>query len=122
MPDDILTLSHATERDVDLLLVEEFKCSPDFVRWFSGEIAAIVGASIPVVRSHVTHSRRRTHNRREIDICLQIGGDEASPTYLLVENKLDTMEQFAQAESYREEAAQLVSSGSAKAAYTALLA
>lgn len=118
---DILTFTHATERDVDLLLVEEFKCSPDFVRWFSGQVAAAVGASIPAASSRVTHSRRRTYNRREIDICLEIGGG-ASAIYILVENKLDTTEQFEQAESYREEAAQLISSGAAKAAYTALVA
>jgi len=122
MPDDILTLTHATERDIDLLLVEEFKCSPDFVRWFSHQVAAAVGASIHVGPSQVTHSRRRTHNRREIDICLEIGGGKAPATYVLVENKLDTTEQFEQAESYREEARQLVSNGTVNAAYTALIA
>lgn len=58
--DEILTLTHAAERDIDLLLVEEFKSSPDFVRWFSGQVVAAIGGSIPVGLSQVMHSRRRT--------------------------------------------------------------
>ncbi|HEY1615664.1 MAG TPA: hypothetical protein VGF97_18460 [Rhizomicrobium sp.] len=66
--DQILTLTHATERDVDLVLGEELKCSTDFVRWFANKIASMVSASIDFTASDVTHSKLRTHNRREIDI------------------------------------------------------
>lgn len=122
MQDEVLTLTHATERDIDLLLVEEFKCSPAFVKWFHDCVVAGSAESSDIERSRVTHSRRRTHNRREIDICVEIERAGGLPTHILVENKLDTSEQFEQAESYREEAGQLVASGRSCAAYTALVA
>jgi hypothetical protein len=117
--DNIPTLTHATERDVDLLLVEELKCSADFVRWFVHRVVTISGTPINVAASNVTHSKRRTYNRREIDICLDIKSSTGHPTYFLIENKLDTGEQFEQAESYRAEAKLFVERG--EAAYTVLV-
>jgi hypothetical protein len=119
--DNILTLTHATERDIDLLLVEELKCSTHFVSWLADKIAAITGIPIGMGSSDVTHSKRRTYNRREIDICLALKPANCLPTYFLIENKLDTSEQFQQAESYRAEADLLVQSGEARAAYTVLV-
>jgi hypothetical protein len=119
--ENISTLTHATERDVDLLLVEELKCSGDFVHWFVDKLSAIVGSPIKITTSEVTHSKRRTYNRREIDICLALKARSGSPTYLLIENKLDTSEQFEQAESYRAEAELFVKSGEARGAYTVLV-
>ena len=119
--DNIHTLTHATERDVDLLLVEELKCSADFVRWFADKVVAVTAAPISVAASEVTHSKRRTYNRREIDICVALRGFTGQTTILLIENKLDTSEQFEQAESYRAEAALLVESGNARAAFTVLV-
>jgi hypothetical protein len=119
--DDILTLTHATERDVDLLLVEELKCSADFVRWIVNRIAGVIGTSINFTSSDVMHSKRRTHNRREIDICLQLKVPAGLTAVLLIENKLDTSEQFEQAESYRDEAKLFVQRGEARAAYSVIV-
>ena len=119
--DHILTLTHATERDVDLLLVEELKCSTDFMRWFAKKVGAFTETPISVATSEVTHSRRRTYNRREIDICLALKPSTGLPTIVLIENKLDTTEQFEQAESYRAEAKLFVQNGEARAAYTVLV-
>src|SRR4051812_23274121 len=44
--DLMLTLTHATERDVDLLLVEEMRCSSSFVRWLVGLLSASTGIPI----------------------------------------------------------------------------
>lgn len=96
----IPTLTHATERDIDLLLVEEFATSPDFVRWFLGAVGLDAGTS---PRAAVFHSTRRMHNRREIDISVEIATGTAKHL-LLVENKLDADEQPDQAQSYRAEA------------------
>ncbi len=117
----IATLTHATERDVDLLLVEELKCSTEFVRWFCGKLEAHLGELIRIDDSEVTHSRRRTYNRREIDICLEIKARSGLPVFVLIENKLDTSEQFEQAESYRAEANFLIENGDAHRAFTALV-
>lgn len=119
--DTMLTLTHATERDVDLLLIEELKCSSAFINWFVRRVSADVGKSLQWKRSSVTHSKRRLHNRREIDITLQLES-EATQTIFLIENKLDTPPQPRQAESYLEEAEALVASGEAHAAQTVLVA
>lgn len=97
--DFIPTLTHATERDVDLLLVEELYASRDFVLW----MASKVGISKPIRQWDVKHSKRRTRSRREIDIFVEILHADQSRTALLIENKIDATEQPDQAESYREE-------------------
>lgn len=101
MMDDtyIPTLTHATERDIDLLLVEELYSSQDFVQW----MAAHVGITKPIAVWEVKHSKRRTRSRREIDIFVEIGHRDRTRSAILIENKIDETEQPEQAESYREE-------------------
>lgn len=98
--DFIPTFTHATERDIDVLLVEELKASEDFLNW----VLHKVGWEKPIVSYNVLHSKRRTRNRREIDIYIELFmADIEQPTVVLIENKLDANEQPDQAESYREE-------------------
>lgn len=121
----IPTLTHATERDIDLLLVEEFACSPTFASWFFSHTGgqAIHSNSLKskprlftrehntphqILNTEVLHSVRRMHNRREIDLSVVLTFAEGK-VLLLLENKLDTDEQPYQAESYREEAQTLAS-------------
>lgn len=101
----IPTLTHATERDIDLLLVEEIYSSAAFVQWLASKVG--MGA---VSTSTVLHSKRRTRNRREIDIFVDLTFNEGARGALLIENKLDATEQPDQAESYREELAALAKS------------
>jgi hypothetical protein len=73
-------------------------------------------------RSHrVVHSVRRIHNRREIDICVEIETGDTAPAMLLIENKLDTSEQIDQSKSYRDEAGFLISTGRASTVWTMLV-
>ncbi|MCK8458660.1 PD-(D/E)XK nuclease family protein [Sphingomonas faeni] len=95
----IPTLTHAAERDIDLLLVEELYASPLFVSWMCGK----AGLPTVVEASTVLHSKRRTRNRREIDIFVDMTLPKRTKAALLIENKLDATEQPDQAESYREE-------------------
>ena len=95
----IPTLTHATERDIDLLLVEELFSSRDFVMW----MAMRAGISKPILQWDVKHSKRRTRSRREIDIFIDIIHNDKTRTALLIENKIDAQEQPDQAESYRKE-------------------
>jgi len=97
----IPTLSHATERDIDLLLVEELYASLNFTDWMCRQ----VGLMKPIASWDVKHSKRRTRSRREIDIFLEIDHSDGTRSAILIENKLDAMEQPDQAESYREELA-----------------
>lgn len=110
MNEEILTLSHATERDIDLLLVEEFRCSHSFRDRFIAELSLIINAKLTHQNGKVSHSRRRMHSRREIDLLLEIEG-QTGRYAILIENKLDASEQQLQAESYRSEAAALVTEG-----------
>lgn len=95
----IPTLTHATERDIDLLLVEELYASPSFTSW----MASRAGLSCAIAGSTVLHSKRRTRSRREIDIFVDLRHPDGTRSALLIENKLDASEQPDQAESYREE-------------------
>ncbi|MBB3982840.1 hypothetical protein GGR44_002520 [Sphingobium fontiphilum] len=97
----IPTLTHATERDIDLLIVEELYASDHFVGW----IAQRAGIQGKISSSVVLHSKRRTRNRREIDIFCELKINDGSEAAILIENKLDALEQRDQAESYREELA-----------------
>jgi PD-(D/E)XK nuclease superfamily len=99
----IPTLTHATERDIDLILVEELFSSTSFVEW----AALKTGLSQDIKNSTVLHSKRRTRNRREIDIFIEITHGNGKRSALLIENKLDADEQPDQAESYREELARI---------------
>lgn len=123
MSDNLLTLSHATERDVDILLVEEFKCSPAFTSWAIKLAADKAGIDVAFSKVRVAHSRRRMLNRREIDIELVLmnGPENRMAGVVYVENKLDTVEQFEQAESYRAEALHVVSEGVFPVALTVLV-
>jgi hypothetical protein len=100
MTDEFIpTLSHATERDIDLLLVEELHASKGFLIWMAGH----VGFGGAIRSWDVKHSKRRTRSRREIDIFLEITHADRTRSALLIENKLDASEQPDQAESYRDE-------------------
>ncbi|WP_136686025.1 PD-(D/E)XK nuclease family protein [Falsirhodobacter xinxiangensis] len=100
---DLLVLTHATERDIDLLLVEEFLSSLPFAR-FVLDRAGLGHLRMDTVGA--MHSTRRLFNRREIDMSVTVGTDRGS-VLLLIENKLDTSEQKGQAQSYRAEAEEL---------------
>jgi len=95
----IPTLTHATERDVDLLLVEELYSNWDFVVW----VSTLAGFGPAVASWDVKHSKRRTRSRREIDIFVELSMTDGRRAAVLIENKLDASEQPDQAESYREE-------------------
>lgn len=83
------------------MLVEELESSSYLIHWF----LEYIGCKEKIKSSKVLHSKRRTLNRREIDIHLEIYTfSNDKPIVLLIENKLDANEQPDQAESYNEEA------------------
>lgn len=120
MTENIPTLTHAIERDVDLLLVEELKVSEQFVTWIVNELSSATNVNIPFDTWDVKHSRRRIYHRREIDIYVELHYQNQC-THVLIENKLDTMEQPNQAESYLEECSTLVQEGHSNMAFCMLV-
>lgn len=119
--DDVLTLTHATERDIDLLLVEEIECGVAFLTYLVGEVFNRELEALGYASHRVLHSSRRMHNRREIDITVEVTLRGDAPIILLIENKLDAAEQVDQASSYEEECRQLEATGSASIAKTILI-
>lgn len=101
------TFRYASERDVDVLVVEELFASREFV-----ELFLVAGAPRFLERGiqnwDVKHSTGRQFSRREIDIRLYVTLNDDMKVCLLIENKLDTSEQPEQAESYLAECEELV--------------
>jgi hypothetical protein len=105
------TFRYASERDVDVLIVEELIASRSLVEAILS-IAFREIESSKISHWDVKHSTSRLKSRREIDIRLiafTVGGQRAC---VLIENKLDESEQPEQAESYQAEFAELAANHS----------
>lgn len=90
-----LRLAGACERDIDLLLLEEFLSSTEFVTWFSQQIGIDDGEIVRVVDAH----RSVTHTTGESDLEVNmetLGG----PVTWLIENKIGAGLQPDQAARY----------------------
>lgn len=85
------------ERDIDLLLLEEFVASPDFLRWFLGELGLEGSAQLRAAARSVPTSTGET------DLELTVVQKERV-TKLLIENKVDAILQPRQPERYAERA------------------
>jgi hypothetical protein len=85
-------LATVTERDIDLLLMEEFHVSEDFVAWFCGEVG-LTGVS----PAGAWHSLSDTDG--ESDRLLRVLKD-GRRIRVLIENKVSAPEQDRQAECY----------------------
>jgi hypothetical protein len=105
------TFRYASERDVDVLIVEELITSRSLVEsLLSTAFKDIEPSSIS--NWDVKHSTSRLMSRREIDIRLIASTVEGQRVCVLVENKLDETEQPEQAESYQAEAAEFAANQS----------
>ena len=97
---------YASERDVDVLIVEELIASRSLVE----DILSVAFKQInrsKISKWDVKHSTSRLMSRREIDIRLIASTTEGERVCLLIENKLDESEQPGQAESYQAESVEL---------------
>lgn len=85
------------ERDIDLLLLEEFVASLAFLQWFSGRVAVAptkVEKLLEVQRSVI-----RSNGESDIEVLLQ--NSNCDTACLLIENKINALFQPQQAERYR---------------------
>jgi hypothetical protein len=111
-----LIITGIAERDIDLLILEEFFVSPDFVRWFVGE------ADLPNEACRVvTLARSVSSSTGESDIELTLKSSEGF-YMLLIENKIAAILQPRQAERYRERADCYVREGRCTQCRTVLVA
>lgn len=86
-------LASVMERDIDLLLLEEFSVSQDFANWFFSEIKQEAFESLEAFHSV-------TDTSGETDLLLRVNRGETK-TAILIENKIAAPEQEKQAERYR---------------------
>lgn len=94
---ELLQIAGVSERDVDLLLLEEFIASAEFARWFLMRIGDKAHANYNVVGAR----RSVTESVGESDILVVLTGG-TDTKYLLIENKIAAGFQPRQAERYQE--------------------
>lgn len=113
-----IAIAGVSERDIDLLLLEEFATSDDFTKWFVGQIQ--------VVQHGIAHiekvQRSVTQSTGESDLEVTCADSEGQLRRLLIENKISASFQPQQAERYRERGATYVERGECVAFYTVLVA
>jgi hypothetical protein len=103
-----------SERDVDLLLVEELSASSGFRVWFSERIGLTQSDLTAVARSVVSST-----GESDIELSFQ---SAAGTTKVLVENKIDALLQPRQSERYTERGQTYVESGRFDRFMTVLIA
>lgn len=96
-PEDVqLSIASVAERDIDLLLLEEFAASPAFARWFADR------AGLPAGALEVASAFRSvTESIGESDLEIRFRASNGTCS-LLVENKIGASFQPRQAERYQE--------------------
>ena len=105
-----------SERDIDLLLLEEFVSSKDFGSWFSAQAGQADTALV------VRASRSVTHSTGESDLEVDLIATEGAIHRLLIENKIASGFQPRQAERYRERGHSLTQNGECAGFTTVLVA
>lgn len=86
------------ERDIDLLLLEEFIASVEFVRWFLVRIGDDAHAEYKLGSAQ----RSVTETVGESDLLINLSSGNGNTEYLLIENKITAGFQPRQAERYQE--------------------
>jgi hypothetical protein len=98
----IKCIQSVSERDIDLLIVEELESSTEFRDWLA---ARIYGE--PVFKAKVGAWHSVSHpTLGESDILFLFGSDAGSAAAILIENKIDATPQPEQGKRYRERGAQ----------------
>lgn len=111
---ELLTISSANERDLDLLFLEEAVASPSFLSWLLAAIGLSDGSLEAAERSVPTETG-------ESDIELTVRSHSCL-TKVLIENKVDAPLQPRQSERYAERAQGYVNRGLCAGATTVLAA
>ena len=123
-PDEIdilstrVSIAGVSERDIDLLLLEEFQSSPLFQAWF---VSQVIGVSVDLGVC-VSAKRSVTHSTGESDLEVTFLDSNKSLVRLLIENKVDASLQPQQAERYRKRGEAYVSHGECSTYHTVIVA
>lgn len=115
---DFAPIAGICERDVDLLLYEEFVASPRFLEWF---VRCVDPAALVPLFLMAVH-RSRTDSTGESDLEAAYVDSNGTVARILIENKVGAGFQPRQAERYRERAAAYLARGEAERVTTVLVA
>jgi hypothetical protein len=110
-----ISLSDVCERDIDLLLVEEFAATPDFVKWFLTEI----GISATARLNSVSHSVNASNGESDLELEVEVDGETLA---ILLENKIDAAFQDLQPERYGQRGRSYVLGGACARSTTVIIA
>lgn len=110
-----IQLRGITERDIDLLLLEELVVSPDFREWFRTEVGLAPQQQLASVSRSVVTSTGES----DLEATFELDGFR---TRLLVENKIDAAFQRRQSERYRERATAYLTKGECDRVVTVVIA
>jgi hypothetical protein len=112
---DRVKFNRVIERDVDLLLLEEFFSSPGFAEWFAKAIGLKAGMTLEQVR----HSVNTPSGESDLELWLSCGGKVIA---ILIEDKIGAAFQPQQAERYRKRGESYVRRGKCGEYLTVLVA
>ena len=116
--DDLNFIEAVRERDIDLLVLEEFYCSESFLLWFCQRVlGALDEPHILVGAFHaVTHPRL---GESDLVLIMDLGEKRVA---ILIENKIDATTQPEQPGRYRQRGQEGIESGDWKAFRTCMIA
>ena len=103
------------ERDIDLLLLEEFVASKDFRTWFLSQIGIIEDVKL----LEASRSVKTSNGESDLEITLEGG---LGAIKILIENKVDAPFQPDQAQRYIERASSYQTTGKYKEVITVVMA
>lgn len=112
-----IRISGVCERDIDLLLADEFISSPEFLAWFLNQID-LNGTKLSLVKL----AKSATTSNGESDLELTFSGKGNGDIRVLIENKVNAALQPRQAERYRERGKACLKKGSCSFFKTVLIA
>ncbi len=110
-----VTVRGLTERDIDLLLLEELVHDNGFLRWFLESVGVGGAGQVTGAARSVTTSTGES----DLELTIRHG---SRVTRLLIENKIDAVLQPRQGERYRERAKAYVDNGECDQAVAILIA
>ena len=115
---ETIFIAGVSERDIDLLLLEEFMASVEFCAWFVAEagLKELAAATLIEARRSVTSSNG------ESDLQIEMKLNDGTKHLLLIENKVSASFQPFQAYRYRERGRNYIVQGVASSFSTVLIA
>lgn len=111
----LVRIPDVCERDIDLLLLEEFVASADFTSWFLTQI----GGEEAALLSEAHRSVRTVNGESDVELTLQAS---TGTLKILIENKVDAAFQPNQPQRYADRANDYQTSGKCQKTITVVMA